>query len=96
MCLYIAILINVAQVVSILLDTIALHQENTASLLQSEDECQNWQSVAEQQQVLNDLKDSVISAKSSFLAGLANEMKAIVHGSTQIIMSMLCCILIFL
>ncbi len=78
-----------AQVVSILLDTIVLHQENTANLLHSEDECQNWQSVAEQLQVLNDLKDSVISAKSSFLAGLANEMKVIVHGSTQIIMHVL-------
>lgn len=40
-----------------------------------------WQGLAEQLQVINNLNEAAINTKSSFLAGLANEMKAIVHGS---------------
>lgn len=37
--------------------------------------------MAEQLQAINNVHESAITTKSSFLAGLANEMKSIVHGS---------------
>lgn len=62
-----------------------MHQSQAADLLDTQEDRKYWQSVAEQLQALNSISEAAITTKSSFLAGLANEMKSIVHGSTFIV-----------
>ena len=62
-----------------------MYGSQASDLLAKSDDCKYWQSMAEQLQVINNIHESAITTKSSFLAGLAYEMKSIVHGSMSFV-----------
>ena len=84
------------QIIGIFWDVLELHVSQSLELHEKREDYKYWQSMAEQLQAINNVHENAITAKSSFLGGLAYEMKSIVHGSMYSVITKLFVLLFYL